>query len=235
MGGLRLGPGGCSSIAQSLPSHSHMAMHAAPRKPRVHPSPAPSFAGVPLMALRRVEYVCPPSSPRPPHRPLQCASLQRPSLLGHMRHRALVREHTLHAARAQCTRSVHAVHTQPMCISSAHTEYMQCTCREHAVHNSAHASNMHMHLHMQRHSHAHAHAEYMHMRSTCNMHMHMQSTCTCTCRVHAHAHAHAHEHAHTHTHAHAHAHAHTHTHAHAHAHAHTHTHAHAHAEYMPCT
>ena len=53
MGGLRLGPGGggCSSIAQSLPSHSHMAMHAAPRKPRVHPSPAPSFAGVPLMDL----------------------------------------------------------------------------------------------------------------------------------------------------------------------------------------
>lgn len=68
MGGLRLGPGGggCSSIAQSLPSHSHMAMHAAPRKPRVHPSPAPSFAGVPLMALRRVEYVCPRSSLRPP-------------------------------------------------------------------------------------------------------------------------------------------------------------------------
>lgn len=54
MRGLRIGSGGgCSSMAQSLPSHSHMAMHAAapPRKPRVHPSPAPSFAGVPLMDL----------------------------------------------------------------------------------------------------------------------------------------------------------------------------------------
>ena len=69
MRGLRIGSGGgCSSMAQSLPSHSHMAMHAGapPRKPRVHPSPAPSFAGVPLMALRRVDNVW-SLKPTPPH------------------------------------------------------------------------------------------------------------------------------------------------------------------------
>ena len=53
-----------------------MAMHAGapPRKPRVHPSPAPSFAGVPLMALRRVDNVW-SLKPTPPH-PAWAACIQ---------------------------------------------------------------------------------------------------------------------------------------------------------------
>lgn len=50
MGSLHLGPGagGGGICSQSLPSHSHMSMHTLVQ-PRLRPSPAPSFAGVPLM------------------------------------------------------------------------------------------------------------------------------------------------------------------------------------------
>ena len=50
MGSLHLGPGagGGGICSQSLPSHSHMSMHTL-GKPRLRPSPAPSFGGVPLM------------------------------------------------------------------------------------------------------------------------------------------------------------------------------------------
>lgn len=52
MGSLHLGPGagGGGICSQSLPSHSHMSMHTLVQ-PRLRPSPAPSFAGVPLMEL----------------------------------------------------------------------------------------------------------------------------------------------------------------------------------------
>ena len=54
LGGMRLGAGGAggpSTCSQSLPSQSHMALRTAPVKPRVRPSPAPSFNGVPIMEL----------------------------------------------------------------------------------------------------------------------------------------------------------------------------------------
>ena len=139
MGGLRLGPGGGgSSIAQSLPSHSHMAMHAAPRKPRVHPSPSPSFAGVPLMALRRVEYVWPRSSLR--HPATGRCSVHPVCIQGTSSNmdglqstggtcRAPVREHALHM---QCTRSAHAENVQCTCSAQTVRMHVTCTCRVHA-------------------------------------------------------------------------------------------------------
>lgn len=55
MGGLHLGPGasGGGICSQSLPSHSHMSMRTL--VPRIRPSPAPSFAGMPLMVRPRCQ------------------------------------------------------------------------------------------------------------------------------------------------------------------------------------
>ena len=145
LGGLRLGlGGGGSSIAQSLPSHSHMAMHMAPRKPRVHPSPAPSFAGVPLMALRRVEYVCSRVCPRTPPAAavgVQCTPSAHPVHTQPV-HTSAHADHGLQAGHIQassacrgtCPYSKCTLHAQSVCTSSAHAVHMQCTCRARAVH-----------------------------------------------------------------------------------------------------
>ena len=130
MRALRIGSGGgCSSMAQSLPSHSHMAMHAAapPRKPRVHPSPAPSFAGVPLMALRRVDNVW-SLKPTPPHRAsavcIQGVGQNMDGAQGRAHARARVREHAPHAVHALCTHSPCARAAHRQCAHSAYASSM---------------------------------------------------------------------------------------------------------------
>lgn len=69
MGSLHLGPGagGGGICSQSLPSHSHMSMHTLVQ-PRLRPSPAPSFAGVPLMVRPRCHESATRLTP-PFHRP----------------------------------------------------------------------------------------------------------------------------------------------------------------------